>query len=92
MKRRDAYADLIDRKGSSQAFDGIECGDLPADLFPHQRDLVRWSLRKGRAAIFADTGLGKTRMELEWARVVSSRGRVLILAHSPSPSRPCARA
>lgn len=80
MKRRDAYADLIDRKGASQAFDGIECGDLPADLFPHQRDLVRWSLRKGRAAIFADTGLGKTRMELEWARVVSNRGRVLILA------------
>lgn len=38
-------------------------------LFPFQRDLVRWSVRKGRAAVFADTGLGKTYMALEWARL-----------------------
>ncbi|AHX12921.1 helicase [Dyella jiangningensis] len=37
------------------------------DLLPHQHDLVRWSLRRGRCAIFADTGLGKTRMQLAWA-------------------------
>lgn len=47
-------------------------------LFPFQRDLTRWALRKGRAAIFADTGLGKTRMQLEWARHLG--GRTLILA------------
>lgn len=47
-------------------------------LFPFQRDLIRWSLRKGRAAIFADTGLGKTYMQLEWARLVP--GKVLIIA------------
>jgi superfamily II DNA or RNA helicase len=57
--------------------------DVPAtavnpSLFPHQRDLARWALRKGRAAIFADTGLGKTRMQLEWARL--TRERTLILA------------
>ena len=47
-------------------------------LFPFQRDLVHWSLRKGRAAIFADCGMGKTIMQLEWAR--HAAGRTLILA------------
>lgn len=40
-------------------------------LFSFQRDLVNWALRRGRAAIFADTGLGKGWMALEWARIVS---------------------
>src|SRR3990167_2922735 len=42
-------------------------------LFPFQRDLVLWSVRKGRAAIFADTGLGKTFIQVEWARLVGAR-------------------
>lgn len=60
-------------------------------LFPFQSDLVTWSLRRGRCAIFADTGLGKTRMQLTWADGVAwyvaksgmyppGGGRVLILA------------
>lgn len=55
-------------------------GDIAQHLFPHQRALVDWALRRGRAAMFADTGLGKTAMQVEWARHVSSAGRVLILA------------
>jgi superfamily II DNA or RNA helicase len=51
---------------------------LHSSLFPFQRDLVAWALRRGRAALFADTGLGKTAMQLEWARHVP--GDVLILA------------
>lgn len=39
-------------------------------LFEFQKDLVRWALKKGRAAIFADTGLGKTFMQVEWARLI----------------------
>lgn len=39
-------------------------------LFPFQSDIVRWALRLGRAAVFADCGLGKTFMQLEWARHV----------------------
>lgn len=52
---------------------------LHESLYPHQRDLTRWALQRGRAAIFADTGLGKTAMQLEWARHVPA-DKVLILA------------
>lgn len=41
-------------------------------LFPFQRDIVCWAVRKGRAAIFVDTGLGKTFMQLEWARLLGA--------------------
>lgn len=55
--------------------------DLNDTLFPHQKQLVHWALETGRAAIFADTGLGKTPMQAEWARhVVEEEGRVLIVA------------
>ncbi len=74
------YDEFIAGKSYSRAFPGIDGVDLAQHLFPHQRDLVQWALRKGRAAIFADTGLGKTAMEIEWARHVSAHGRVLILA------------
>jgi hypothetical protein len=47
-------------------------------LFDFQRDITSWALRRGRAAVFADCGLGKTPMQLEWARHVP--GSVLILA------------
>lgn len=47
-------------------------------LFEFQSDIVAWALRKGRAAIFCDCGLGKTFMQLEWAKHVP--GNVLILA------------
>ena len=51
-------------------------------LFPFQRDIVRWALHLGKAAIFANVGLGKTGMQLEWAHWVAqhTEGRVLILA------------
>jgi len=54
---------------------------LPDFLFDFQRELVTWATRKGRAAIFADTGLGKTPMQLVWAENVVRKtgGRVLIL-------------
>ncbi len=51
---------------------------LPEFLYPFQRDVVRWALRRGRAAVFADCGLGKTPMQLAWANAIG--GDVLILA------------
>jgi DNA modification methylase len=55
---------------------------VSGDLFDFQSALTQWALRIGRAAIFADTGLGKTRMQLAWAQAVIDRfgGGVLILA------------
>jgi hypothetical protein len=46
-------------------------------LFPFQRDITRWALRKGQAAVFADTGLGKTRIQIEWARLTGERALIL---------------
>src|SRR6266700_2028828 len=51
---------------------------LNKNLFAFQRDIVKWALRKGRAAIFCDCGLGKTIMQLEFADKIP--GKVLILA------------
>lgn len=51
-------------------------------LFDFQADIVRWAIRRGRAALFCDCGLGKTIMQLEWAKHVYEKtgGDVLILA------------
>ena len=51
-------------------------------LFPFQRDVAAWALRRGRAAAFLDTGLGKSRIQLTWAGEVSRReaAPVIILA------------
>lgn len=51
-------------------------------LFPFQKDVVKWSLKRGKAAIFAGTGLGKTLMQLEWGRQIYEKTgkNVLILA------------
>jgi len=56
----------------------VPANDLSKTLFPFQRDIVKFLLESGRAAAFVDTGLGKTIMQLEWARHIP--GRVLILA------------
>lgn len=56
---------------------------LHASLFPFQRNIVQWALRRGRAAIFADCGLGKTPMQLEWARRVSEESSAPVLLLAP---------
>ena len=74
------YADFIATKALAAHADGlaVDPEDLQQSLFPFQRALVAWALGKGRSAIFADTGTGKTRMQLAWAREIP--GPVLILA------------
>jgi len=78
-----SYEAFVAEKLAFRAPSGISGSvDLPASLFPHQRALTAWAIKRGRAAIFADTGLGKTSMELAWADVVTKyTGQpVLILA------------
>lgn len=76
------YDEFLAGKRRSAESAGFDPGGMSGALFPFQRDIVRWACRKGRAAVFADCGLGKTIMQLEWARLVSDHtgGRVLILA------------
>lgn len=76
------YEKYIKGKLEQSSVSGFEAGELNSHLFDYQKDLVRWALRRGRAAIFADTGLGKTIMQVEWAHQVCKEtgGRVLILA------------
>jgi len=77
------YAQFLGRKVSGPVPSGIDVAPhhLHPLLFPFQRDLTAWALQQGRAAIFADTGLGKTFMQVEWAHKVAeaAHGRVLIL-------------
>lgn len=56
---------------------GKQPSAVHSSLFPFQADLTRWAIQKGRAALFADTGLGKTRMQLEWARQIGERTLIL---------------
>jgi hypothetical protein len=76
------YDQFISRKFRTHQPSGFVYEDRGLPLFPHQIDLVRWATRRGRAAIFADTGLGKTRMQLAWADAVvrHTGGDVLIMA------------
>ena len=75
-----SYTAFLARKAAIAPEGGVrvESGDLHPFLHSWQRDVVSWALRVGRAAIWADTGLGKTVMQVEWARRVG--GVVLIVA------------
>lgn len=78
-----SYHEFISKKLETILPSGLEAPFTIHDsLFPMQRDLVSWALRRGRSAIFADTGLGKTRMEIAFADEVVRRtgGDVMILA------------
>ena len=78
------YTNFINNKSFTLESCGINVNadELNPMLFDFQRDIVRWALAKGRAAIFADCGLGKTIMQLEWADQIRRRtgGNVLVLA------------
>lgn len=65
----------------SSGFD-VDKENLNPQMYDFQKDIVRWALAKGRACIFADCGLGKTLMQLEWAHHVhqNTGENVLILA------------
>lgn len=76
----DKYEEFLRRKEITVPSAGIDVEKITIsdELFDFQRDIVLWALKKGKAAIFAGTGLGKTLMQLEWARHIG--GTVLILA------------
>ena len=64
------YQEFLKEKTNIGGANGFEPIWIPSFLFDFQKHLVDWSIRKGRAAIFADCGLGKTPMKLVWAENV----------------------
>jgi hypothetical protein len=79
-----AYRSFLDAKRRRPPSSGLDCtaDDIRGELFDHQRHITAWAVRRGRAGVWADTGLGKTRIQAEWLRQVTSRTgcRGLILA------------
>lgn len=75
------YEQFLDDSAQLGGDHGFAPNWLPGYLFDFQYSLVEWALSKGRAAIFADCGLGKTIMELVWAENVRRHtgGNVLLL-------------
>lgn len=76
------YEKFVASKRRTEVPTGHNPSTLNENLFDFQRTIVEWAVRRGRAAIFADTGLGKTLMQLSWAHEVASHtgGAVLVLA------------
>ena len=68
-----SYEAFLDSKMQRGADSGFAPLWMPDNLFDFQRELVEWAVLKGRAAIFADCGLGKTPMGLTWASNVARK-------------------
>lgn len=80
-----AYSDFLQRKQFRVVPSGFDCpaSSLNPLLFEFQRDIDRWALRKGKAAIFADCGMGKTPMQLEWAHQITQHTGRPVLGFAP---------
>lgn len=76
-----SYQEFIARKRHTSGNFGFDPVWMPSDLFDFQQHIITKALQKGRVGIFADTGLGKTRIQLTIAQniVEKTNGRVLIL-------------
>lgn len=77
------YTDFLKTKEIRYDSSGFEPESDNPKLFQWQSDIVRWALMKGRAAIFADCGLGKTPMQLQWASQVSAHEGKPVLICAP---------
>jgi hypothetical protein len=77
-----SYSEFLARKRFLAPAVGLaDPPELSPHLFPFQAAVTRWALRRGKASLWLDTGLGKSRCAIEWGRVVSAHagGMVLIL-------------
>lgn len=78
-----SYIDFLASKQQVDGDHGFDPSFLPDWLFDYQSALVRWACRKGRAAIFADCGMGKTPMQLVWGENVRMHTGKPTLALTP---------
>lgn len=84
------YADFLAGKTAGVAEYGVtvESSAVHPYLHPWQAEIVAWAARRGRAAIWADTGLGKTLMQIEWARLMTAPGESALIV---APLAVCAQ-
>jgi len=74
------YTEFLSSKHDHGADTGFEPTFMPDVLFDFQQALTQWAVHKGRAAIFADCGMGKTAMQLTWAQnVVAHTGKAVLI-------------
>lgn len=74
------YTDFLARKQMRHTGTGIDVTLDPAEtshMHDWQRRIVQWALHQGRAAVFADTGLGKSRMQVAWAHHAAPRSLIV---------------
>ena len=84
----ESYENFLADRANIGADTGFEPHLLPEFLFDFQRAFVKWAVRKGRAAIFADCGLGKTPMQLAWAEnVLRETGKPVLIITPLAVSR-----
>lgn len=77
-----SYADFLARKTAEASMEGLTVTGIHPLLHDWQAEIVRWAAKVGRAALWADTGLGKTFMQVEWAKAMAEPcdGKALIVA------------
>ena len=78
-----SYEEFVQGKAQAGSMSGFDPLWMPDFLFDFQQALVEWALRKGRAAIFADCGLGKTAIQLVWSENVVRKTNKPVLILTP---------
>jgi superfamily II DNA or RNA helicase len=77
------YESFMQKKSQLDGNFGFEADYLPDFLFPFQKYIVKWAVRKGRSAIFEDCGLGKTIQEIVWANNIYNKTGKPVLILTP---------
>jgi hypothetical protein len=74
-----SYAEFLEAKARRHTSAGVDVDpdSIHSSLHDWQRRIVVTALRRGRSAVFADTGLGKTRMQIEWSRLVAPSALII---------------
>lgn len=77
------YDEFINSKMQVHVPVGFEPEKINEHLFDFQEAIVKWAIKRGRSAIFADTGLGKTRMQLAWADQIVNHTQMPVIILTP---------
>jgi hypothetical protein len=85
LKTNISYDEFLEKKEVNIQDSGFEVSDeeLSPYLFDYQKDIIKWALRKGKSALFEDTGLGKTIQQLQWATSVHKHTNKPVMIFAP---------